>query len=68
MDLETIFLSEISQKEKDKSHMIALICGIQTRTQMNLSMKEKLLTDREIKFVAAKGEVGWERDVLGVWD
>ena len=36
---------------------------------MDLSMKQKLLTDREIKFVAAKGGgVGWERDVLGVWD
>ena len=28
MDLETVRLSEISQKEKDKYHMISLICGI----------------------------------------
>ena len=28
MDLETIMLSEISQSEKDKYHMISLICGI----------------------------------------
>ena len=28
MDLEGIMLSEISQTEKDKYHMIALICGI----------------------------------------
>ena len=28
MDLEVITLSEISQKEKDKYHMIPLICGI----------------------------------------
>ena len=28
MDLEIIILSEISQKEKDKHHMISLICGI----------------------------------------
>ena len=27
MDLETIMLSEISQPEKDKYHMISLICG-----------------------------------------
>ena len=27
MELETIILSEISQKEKDKYHMISLICG-----------------------------------------
>ena len=27
-DLESIMLSEISQSEKDKYHMISLICGI----------------------------------------
>ena len=28
MDLENTMLSEISQSEKDKYHMISLICGI----------------------------------------
>ena len=28
MDLESIILSEGSQKEKDKYHMTSLICGI----------------------------------------
>ena len=28
MDLEIVMLSEVSQKEKDKYHMISLICGI----------------------------------------
>ena len=28
MDLENIMLSEISQSEKAKNHMISLICGI----------------------------------------
>ena len=28
MDLEIIILSEVSQTEKDKYHMISLICGI----------------------------------------
>ena len=28
MDLEIVILSEVSQKEKDKYHMILLICGI----------------------------------------
>ena len=28
MDLEIIILSEVSQKEKDKYHMISLICGM----------------------------------------
>ena len=28
MELEIIILSEVSQKEKGKHHMISLICGI----------------------------------------
>ena len=28
MELEILILSEASQKEKDKNHMIPLICGI----------------------------------------
>ena len=28
MDLEIIILSEVSQTEKDKYHMVLLICGI----------------------------------------
>ena len=28
MDLEIIIVSELSQKEKDKYHLISLICGI----------------------------------------
>jgi len=28
MELEIIILCEVSQKEKDKYHMISLICGI----------------------------------------
>ena len=28
MDLEIIILSEVSQTEKDKYHMISLICGV----------------------------------------
>ena len=28
MDLEVVILSEVSQTEKDKYHMISLICGI----------------------------------------
>ena len=28
MDMENIMLSEISQSEKDKYHIISLICGI----------------------------------------
>ena len=28
MDLESVIQSEVSQKEKDKYHMILLICGV----------------------------------------
>lgn len=28
MDLEITVLSEVNQKEKDKYHMISLVCGI----------------------------------------
>ena len=28
MNLETVILSEVSQTEKDKYHIISLICGI----------------------------------------
>ena len=28
MDLEIVILSEVSQTEKDKYHMISLLCGI----------------------------------------
>ena len=37
LDLEIIIPSEVSQK--DKYHMISLICGVYNMTQMNLSMK-----------------------------
>ena len=35
MDLEIIILSEISQTEKDKYHMISLICGISLKKDTN---------------------------------
>ena len=41
MDLEIIILCEVSQKEKDKYHMISLTCGIQNMAQLNLSTEQK---------------------------
>ena len=40
-DLEIIILSEVSQTEKDKHHMISLRRGISNVTQMSLFMKQK---------------------------
>ena len=41
MKLESIILSKISQSEKDKYHMIALICGISETKQMSKGKKER---------------------------
>jgi len=65
MELETPILSELSQKEKDKYHMISLICGIQYTAQMNLSTEKKLM-DLENRLVVARGR-GREWDGLGIW-
>ena len=60
-ELETLILSEVSQKEKDKYHMTSPISGIEYMAQMNLSLKKKLM-DLKNRLVVAKGvgeEVGW---------
>ena len=36
MDLETVTLNEVSWTEKDKYHMISLICGILKKGTKNL--------------------------------
>ena len=36
-DLEIIILSEVSQKEKDKYHMVSLMCATYNMTQVNLA-------------------------------
>ena len=55
MELETLILSEVSQKEKDKYHMISLIPGIQYTVQMNVSTEKKIM-DLENRLAAARGE------------
>ena len=39
MDLEIIILSVVSQTEKDKYHIISLICGIQKNDTNELNYK-----------------------------
>ena len=39
MDLDIIILSEVSQKEEDKYHMISLICGIKKNDTNELIYK-----------------------------
>ena len=63
IELETLILSEVSQK--DKYHMISLIFGIEYMARMNLSTEKKLM-DLENRLVVAK----WRRrewDGLQIW-
>ena len=46
IQVEIFILSEVNQVEKDKYHMRSLIRGIETMTQMNLSMKQKQIHRR----------------------
>ena len=59
MHLERLIPSEVSEKEKDKYHMIPLRCGIQNTAQMNHLQNRNRLTDMESRLVVGKGE-RWE--------
>ena len=52
MDLDGTMLSEISQTEKDKYHIISFICG--TKTQYKQINKNTFI-DTEINLVVARG-------------
>ena len=45
MDLETVIESEISQKEKNKYHVILLICGIYKNDMDELINKAEIKTE-----------------------
>ena len=61
-----ILLSEVSQKDKDKYHMISLIRGISNMAKMILSTKQTVM-DVESRLVVAKGEGGGSGMDGGVW-
>ena len=54
VELETVILSEVSQKQKDKYYMISLIWNL-IYAQINLSTEKKLM-DLENRLVVATGE------------
>ena len=63
MELETLILSEVSQKKKDK-YMISLISGILYRTPMKLSTEKKII-DMENRLVVAEwGGREWDGLVI----
>ena len=54
MDLVVVILGQVSQKEKDKDHMMSLICGISNTTQMNLFGKQKQThSHRDLRLLVA---------------
>ena len=65
MQIQMLILSKVSQKEKDKYHIMSLISVIYYKAQMNLSTEKKLM-DLENRLVVAQGE-GREWDGLGTW-
>ena len=67
MDLEIIILSEVSQIQKDKYHMISLMCGLWKSDANELICKTE--TDSQIykTFSYQRGKVG-VRDKLGDLD
>ena len=42
MDLETVIQTEVSQKEKDKYHIISLICGIEKNSTDELISRAEI--------------------------
>ena len=59
MELETHILSEISQKEKDKYHMISLY--LESMAQMNLSTQKKQIHGLREKTCGCQGGEGGSR-------
>ena len=62
MDLETVIQSEVSQKEKDKYHIISLICGIQKNST------DELICKAEIEAQMQKTNIWSPRREGGRWD
>ena len=48
MDLETVIQTEVSQKEKDKYHIISLICGIEKNSTDELISKAEIESQMQI--------------------
>ena len=59
MDLKIIIVSEENQIERDKYHMISLICGIFfKKAQTNLLQNRNRLTDLEKKLMIMEAGAG----------
>ena len=77
IQLEILILREVIQTEKDKYHMISLICGILIWHKRTHLQNRNRFTDIENRLAVAKGERGgngmdWEFQVsrckLFIWN
>ena len=70
MDLETIIQSEVSQKEKNKCHILTHVCGVQKNGTDELVCKAEVETQMQRTNVwTPKGESGGEGDGGGMnWE
>ena len=66
MDLEIIILSEVSQKEKDRYHMISLTWNLKYETKV-LTKQEQIHRLRKQTYGYQKGKL-WGKGKLRVWD
>ena len=60
---------KLSQKDKDKFHMISVICGLKNMAQMNLSTKQKQTHRHREQTCGCRGEGGghgWTRSLGSV--
>ena len=55
IDLEMIILSEVSQKEKDKYHIISLICGTLPLPPERKKKNKFIFTDTKNQLVVISG-------------
>ena len=73
MDLETVIQSEVSQKEKNKYHILTHICGTQKNGTDETVCRAEIETKmQKTKVWTPRGESGgggeWWWDELGDWD
>ena len=67
MDLETVIQSEVSQKEKNKYHILTHVCGTQKNGTNELIYKTEIESQIQKTNLWLPGGKGG-KDKLGDWD